>query len=250
MVIEGELLSRRTISGVPVCSGSPAACAAAIDDNVAQGSVRLCFVNSFTAYLLARSATYRARVRGFLLLNDGIGIDIVSLIKHGRRFGFNLNGTDFTPFYLRATRHKHRVYLLGARPGIAEKAAAALRKIAPAHDYVGTHDGYFSEARNKDLIADIKARHASLVLVALGNPRQETWIADNFEKTGARLAIGVGALFDFLAEAVPRAPLWVRRMKLEWLYRLLLEPGRLWKRYMLFTPLLIAQALAERAGVL
>jgi len=250
MAIEGELLARRIISGVSVSSGSPRDCVAAIDASVGQGAVRVGFVNSFTAYLSARSATYRGRLRSFLLLNDGIGVDLVSLIRYGARFPFNLNGTDFTPFYLAATSHRHRVYLLGGKPGIAENAAAALKRIAPAHDYVGARDGYFTEAQSQDVIADIAARRASLVLVAMGNPRQETWIAENLERTGARLGIGVGALFDFLAEAVPRAPLWVRRLRLEWLYRLLLEPGRLWKRYMLFTPLLIAQALAERAGVL
>jgi alpha-1,3-mannosyltransferase len=250
MALDGELLSRRSISGVSVCSGSPADCVAVIDAHVDRGPLRLGFVNSFTAYLLARSAVYRARVGDFMFLNDGVGVDIVSLIKHGRRFGFNLNGTDFTPDYLRATRHRYRIYLLGGRPGIAEKAATALKKTAPRHEYVGTRDGYFSEAQNADVLADIKARGASLVLVALGNPRQEMWIAGNLERTGARLAIGVGALLDFLAEAVPRAPLWVRRVRLEWLYRLLLEPGRLWKRYMLFTPLLIAHTLAERVGLL
>ena len=96
------------------------------------------------------------------------------------------------------------------------------------------------------MIADIRAKRADLVIVALGNPRQETWIAENLDMTGARLAIGVGALLDFLAGAVPRAPLWVRRLRLEWLYRMLLEPGRLWKRYVVFTPLLIVRALGER----
>src|ERR1700674_4690241 len=103
MAFDGELLSRRTISGVDVCSGSPADCVAAIDDSVSRGRLRLGFANSFTAYLLARSATYRARVRNFMLLNDGIGLDIVSLIKYGRRFGHNLHGTEFTTLYMRAT---------------------------------------------------------------------------------------------------------------------------------------------------
>jgi len=217
---------------------------------VGEGRVRLGYVNSFTAYLLARSAAYRASVRGFLLLNDGVGLDIVSLVRHGRRFPCNLNGTDFTPLYLRTTRHRYRIYLLGGRPGVAEKAAAALSAIAPRHDYVGARHGYFSEAENADVVADIRAKRADLVLVALGNPRQETWIAEHLDTTGARLAIGVGALLDFLAGAVPRAPLWVRRLRLEWLYRMLREPGRLWQRYVVFTPLLIAQALVERARTL
>ena len=249
MVIDGVHLSSRKISGVAVRCGPATDCVAAIDEDVARGSVCLGFVNTFTAYLLGKSHHYQKMLRDFVLLNDGIGLDLVSLIKYGERFGFNLNGTDFTPFYLKSTRHKYRIYLLGGRPGIAERAAAALRRIAPQHDYVGERHGYFAEAENAEIIADIKARRADLVLVALGNPRQEIWIADNIDAAGARLAIGVGALFDFLADAMPRAPLWMRRTKLEWLYRLSLEPKRLWKRYMVFTPALILQALAEKSGL-
>jgi alpha-1,3-mannosyltransferase len=249
MVIDGHHLSSRAISGVAVCCGPPTDCVAAIDDNVGRGSVRLGFVNTFTAYLLGKSDRLQSVLRDFVLLNDGIGLDLVSLIKYGERFGFNLNGTDFTPFYLKSTRHKYRIYLLGGRPGIAERAVTTLKRMAPQHDYVGERHGYFTEAENAEIVADIKARRADLVLVALGNPQQEIWIADNIDKAGARLAIGVGALFDFLADAIPRAPLWMRRAKLEWLYRLSLEPNRLWKRYMVFTPALIMQALAEKSGL-
>jgi alpha-1,3-mannosyltransferase len=248
MVIDGVRLSSRTISGVAICCGPPTDCVAAIDADVARGSVCLGFVNTFTAYLLGKSDHYQSVLRDFVLLNDGIGLDLVSLIKYGERFGFNLNGTDFTPFYLKSTRHTYRIFLLGGRPGIAERAAAALKKIAPQHDYVGERDGYFSDAENAEVVADIKARRANLVIVALGNPQQEIWIANNIDKVGASLAIGVGALFDFLADAIPRAPLWMRRAKLEWLYRLSLEPKRLWKRYMVFTPAIIMQALAEKSG--
>ncbi len=249
MAIDETHLSSRMISGVAISSGSPANCVAAIDEDLAHKSVCLAFVNSFTAYLLAKDHHFQSLLRKFTLLNDGVGLDVVSLIKYGERFGFNLNGTDFTPFYLRSTRHKHRIYLLGGRPGIAVRAANALRRIAPQHEYVGERDGYFAEAENAAVIADIKATGATVVIVALGNPQQEIWIADNLDQTGARLAIGVGALFDFLAEAVPRAPLWMRRIRLEWLYRLSLEPNRLWKRYMVFTPAIIIQALAERSGL-
>lgn len=250
IAFDGQQVSSRVISGVAVCSGSPSDCVQVIDDDVARGSVCLGFVNTFTAYLLGQDGPYRTALRNFVLLNDGVGLDIVSLIKYGRRFAFNLNGTDFTPYYLKSTRHSYRIYLLGGRPGVAERAAAALQRIAPQHDYVGVHDGYYPQAQNADVIADIRAKGANLVMVALGNPLQELWIADNIDKTGADMAIGVGALLDFLADEVPRAPVWVQRVKLEWLYRMALEPRRLWKRYMVFTPALILQALGERSGLL
>jgi alpha-1,3-mannosyltransferase len=243
-------VAERMICGVRISSGAPADCIAAIDDGVADHKVCLGFVNTFTAYLLRKSEPYRAVLGRFTLLNDGVGLDIVSLIKYGRRFGFNLNGTDFTPRYLRETRHRYRIYLLGGRPGIAAQAATVLQRMAPQHEYVGARDGYFPAEENEAVIADITASRASLVIVALGNPQQELWIANNIDKTGADLAIGVGALFDFLADAVPRAPLWMRRLKLEWLFRMAHEPRRLWKRYMIFTPTLILLELAEKTGFL
>ncbi len=249
MIERGDITSRM-ISGVAVCCGPPADCVAAIDEDVARGRVCLGYVNTFTAYLLAKHDSFRSVLEKFVLLNDGVGLDLVSLIKYGERFRFNLNGSDFTPFYLRSTRHKYRIYLLGGRPGIAERAAAAMKRIAPQHAYVGERHGYFDAAQGAEVVADIEAKGADVVIVALGNPRQELWIAENLNKTGARLAIGVGALFDFLADAVPRAPLWMQRCRLEWLHRLSLEPKRLWKRYIVFTPVLIAQALAERSGLL
>jgi alpha-1,3-mannosyltransferase len=243
-------VAERMICGVRISSGAPADCVAAIDDSVADHKVCLGFVNTFTAYLLRKSEPYRSILGRFTLLNDGVGLDIVSLIKYGQRFGFNLNGTDFTPLYLKETRHRYRIYLLGGHAGIAERAAIVLQRMAPQHDYVGARDGYFSVEQNDDVIADISARRASLVIVALGNPQQELWIANNIDKTGADLAIGVGALFDFLADAVPRAPAWMRRLRLEWLFRMAHEPRRLWKRYVIFTPTLIILELAEKTGFL
>ena len=113
MVIDGLHLSSRAISGVAVCCGPPTDCVAAIDDSVGRGSVRLGFVNTFTAYLLGKSDRLQSVLRDFVLLNDGIGLDLVSLIKYGERFGFNLNGTDFTPFYLKSTRHKFEIFSEG-----------------------------------------------------------------------------------------------------------------------------------------
>jgi alpha-1,3-mannosyltransferase len=151
---------------------------------------------------------------------------------------------------MRPTRHKYRIYLLGGKPGIAERAAVALKKIAPQHDYVGEHDGYFDEAQNADVIADIKAKRADLVIVALGNPLRRSGSPTTSTRSASTWRSVSGPCFDFLAEAIPRAPLWMRRAKLEWLYRLSLEPKRLWKRYIVITPALIMQALGEKSGLL
>jgi alpha-1,3-mannosyltransferase len=83
------------------------------------------------------------------------------------------------------------------------------------------------------------------VLVAMGNPRQEMWLAEILEATGCRLGFAVGALFDFLSGDIARAPLWVRSARLEWVYRLLREPKRLWRRYVLGNPIFLLRVLNQ-----
>lgn len=246
---DDEALVSRRFCGVDVRSGPPQRWVAELDDAQDRGRVSLGYVNTYTAFLLARDEGYRAALQSFVLLNDGIGLDLVGLIKYNQRFRYNLNGSDFTPLYLRDTRHRHRVYLLGGRPGVAERAAEALAGIAPQHEYVGAHHGFFNESDAGRIISDINASGASLVLVALGNPRQEMWIAEHVDKLDAKMAAGVGALFDFLAGHIARAPRWVQNLKLEWLFRLAKEPRRLWKRYIVYTPVIMVRAVKERSGV-
>lgn len=205
------------------------------------------YVNTHTAYLLARDEAYRSLCRQFTLLNDGIGLSILSLIKYGRFFEFNLNGSDFTPLFLRATRHRFRIFLLGGKPGVAKRAAIALKRIAPQHKYVGTHRGHLNEREEREVLGLIKAARANLVVVGFGNPDQEVWMAKYARELDASLVIGVGALLDFLAGRIPRAPGWMQRVKLEWMHRLVLEPKRLWRRYIVYTPVLLVQALIERS---
>lgn len=246
MIVDNGL-SKRIISGVPVCCGAPEQWVVAIDDEVARRSVCLGYVNTHTAYLLEQNSAYRSLLQNFILLNDGVGLDIISLIKYGKTFEFNLNGSDFTPLYLQKTRYSFRVFVLGGKPGVAERAANALKEMAPQHEYVGAHRGHLTEPEEKEVATLIKATRANLVIVGFGNPDQEIWMGKYFADVNANLAIGVGALLDFLAGSVPRAPDWMQRSRLEWLHRLALEPRRMWKRYMWFTPKLIFNALTERS---
>ena len=97
-----------------------------------------------------------------------------------------------------------------------------------------------------EVIAMIKASRADIVLVAMGNPRQERWLAENLRSTGARLGFAVGALFDFASGNARRAPAWMRSARLEWLYRLTQEPRRLCGRYLVGNPLFVLRVLAQR----
>jgi len=241
---------RWDILGIPVIAGCADDVVAELDQRLAEGEhIKLAYLNAHSSNLAATHATFRAALGGFTILNDGVGLDIAARVLNGERFPENLNGTDFTLHFLSQTRHRFRVYLLGARPGIAESAAIALREGLPQHTIAGTHHGYFSEDDAPLVAAEIKESGADIVLVALGNPAQELWIARHFDATGCRLAIGVGALLDFVAGRVPRAPLWLRKLRLEWLFRVALEPRRLWRRYLLGNPIFLARVAIARLAL-
>lgn len=167
-----------------------------------------------------------------LIINDGVGLDIAGLLIHGKKFPENLNGTDYLPQLFQALNTQLNVFLFGGKPEIAERAAVNLEK-----DYaikvVGTCDGYQQGDDKDKLLEQINLSGANMVLVAMGNPLQEQWILDNIARTSAILFIGVGAFLDFMAGDKPRAPLWIRRLRMEWFYRLSLEPARLLRRYTL-----------------
>lgn len=164
-----------------------------------------------------------------LIVNDGIAMDMAARLLHGERFRENLNGTDFCPAFLSSLSRPHRLFLVGGQPHVAERAARVIRE-RYGHNVVGCADG-FGQLRDPELPARINASGAEIVLVALGNPRQEAWIKEHHSHLDAKLVIGVGALLDFLSGNVRRAPGWIRRIRCEWLYRLALEPKRLLKRY-------------------
>ncbi len=165
-----------------------------------------------------------------LIVNDGIGVDLASWMLHGERFAENLNGTDFTPRLLRSLDRPTRVFLCGARPEAVAATAAAWRDM-PNVRIVGTADGYDGMADGEALLRRLREAAPDILLVALGDPRQARWIVSERGRHGVPLVVAVGALFDFVSGRVPRAPAWVRRLRLEWLYRLGQEPRRLIRRY-------------------
>lgn len=189
------------------------------------------FCNAHTAKLAFDQPAFATTLGGMLVLNDGVGIDLAARALGYGRFPDNLNGTDFVPAFLRDCPRPLNLFLLGAKADVLRRAEAAIAERYPRHRIVGVHDGYFADV-DLAVIADaIAAREPDMVLCAMGNPRQEMVIAALAERRAARVLVGVGALFDFLADAVPRAPLWVRRLRMEFLYRLAQEPRRLGRRY-------------------
>jgi N-acetylglucosaminyldiphosphoundecaprenol N-acetyl-beta-D-mannosaminyltransferase len=126
-----------------------------------------------------------------------------------------------------AAQEGRSVYFLGAAPGVAQAAAENLRERLPALQVAGCHDGYFDEAEEQRIVSDIQAQQPGLLLVALGIPRQEKWIKAHLESLGVPVCIGIGGSLDVISGHKQRAPQWMQRCGLEWLYRTAKEPSRL-----------------------
>lgn len=169
--------------------------------------------------------------RADLVLNDGLGLEIAGRTLK-KPFPENLCGTDFLPLVLeRAGKLKKSVYLLGGQPGIVEACGERLAREIPGIRLAGMESGFF---KNEARVADsIRAASPDLLLVGMGVPIQEKLIDRWAAELPVRLAIGVGAFLDFYSGSVPRAPLWIRRRRMEWLFRLVREPRRLWRRYLI-----------------
>ncbi len=203
-------------------------------------------LNANGANFAANDRHYRAILKRFDVLADGIGVDIASRLLYGSAFPANLNGTDFLPVLLKKLDGPLKIGLLGAAPGVASRAMDELAHFAPQHFYRTLGDGYGGKRNEAEILAKLVHQPVDILLVALGNPRQEMWIADHITIAHATVPIGVGAFFDFMAGNVPRAPQWIIDMRAEWLFRLVQEPGRLWRRYVLGNPVFLARVFAQK----
>lgn len=195
-----------------------------------RGVHQVVLANAHTMNCAYVDPSYRSALqRASLVLRDGVGLEVAGALS-GRAMRHNFVGTDFVPYLLQQLADSEvRVFLYGAEPGVAHAAASALGARHSGIRVVGFRHGY----ENGDgTVAQIRAARPDVLLVALGNPHQERWIADHLDALGVPVAIGVGALFDYLAGRVPRAPCWMRRMRGEWIFRLVVEPRRLWRRYL------------------
>lgn len=211
-----------------------------LDDRFVDGApATVVFANAHTLNNTFHNQEARAALHNSIVFNDGIGVNLASRLLFGKWFPENLNGTDFMPDYLRHTKHPLRIFFLGAKPGVAERAARQLMSVNAQHRIAGCHHGYFDEADGARVADEIRRSGANVLLIAMGDPMQELWLKKHFEQTGCRFGFAVGGLFDFMAHEVPRAPQWVQALCMEWLYRMLQEPRRLWRRYLVEMPVFL-----------
>ena len=208
---------------------------------------QVCFVNADCANIACRDDEYLAVLqRSDLTFADGIGVRLAGRLL-GLQVKQNVNGTDLFPILCGALALTGRkVFLLGAKPGVAEGVRDWINRNHPGLGVAGCHHGYFSPREEGAVIRKIADSGADLLLVAFGAPRQDKWISRHLGQTGAKMGIGVGGLFDFYSGSTPRAPMWMREMGLEWLYRFCREPGRLWERNLVGNTQFLRRVLRER----
>ena len=126
-----------------------------------------------------------------------------------------------------APAKKRRIFFFGSAPGVAEKAKLKAEKDYPGIQIVGTRNGFFTDEDTDEIISQIKKAKPDLLLAALGVPKQEKWLHAHIQELGCPLSIGVGGTFDVMAGVMKRAPLWMQKAKLEWLFRGMLQPKRI-----------------------
>ena len=177
-----------------------------------------------------------------LVLPDGVGVTYAAKIL-GRPLKGRVPGIDFASGLMAwMAGAGARLFLLGAKPGVAERAAANLAAQYPGLTVCGTHDGYFQE--DGPVAEAVRAARADVCFVCRGAPKQERWMAKNGPATGARLMVGLGGALDVYAGVVERAPAFFQRAGLEWFYRLMKEPRRIGRMARL--PLVLLDAVGER----
>jgi len=214
---------------------------------LAGDTAQVSFVNADCANIAFERPDYRKVLqRSRLVLADGIGVRLAGKLLN-QNIRENVNGTDLLPFLCASMeREGLRLYLLGGRPGVPEAAVNRLEKEYPNLNICGSHHGYFSEREQPAMIEEIARANVDVLLVAFGVPKQETWISSHQEELGAKVCVGVGGLLDFYSGRIPRAPDWMRELGMEWVYRFIQEPRRMWRRYLVGNVVFLLRVLRER----
>jgi len=239
--------SWKDILGIPVANIDLAAAIRLLRGFVVEKRfTKICFLNAHNANVACSDPEFAEALHDFLVLSDGIGVDIAAKMLYGEPFPANLNGTDFIPALLAAEPRPLTIGLLGAKRANAEAAAAKFSAFAPRHSFVVIHDGFFSPEQAPLILERIEVLRPDILLVAMGVPRQEFWIAKNITPRHCTLPMAVGALLDFVSGAIPRAPTWMRQLRLEWVFRLIVEPSRLWRRYILGNPVFLSRVIRQK----
>jgi len=230
--IQSQTNSRQYILGIPIDPATFDSMLDSIAGWIVDGSRtrQICTVSPEFIMIAQESPDFmRVLQQADLCVADGVGL-LFAARYLGRSLPERVTGSDGVPrIAQRAAREGWSLFLLGAAPGVAEQAATRLVEQHPGLQIAGTYAGSPAPEEEDAIVERVNTSGADILLVAYGAPRQDEWIARNRERLTASVAIGVGGTFDFIAGIVPRAPRWMRRLALEWLFRLIQQPWR-WRR--------------------
>lgn len=223
-----------------------------IDDGVrAKAHVVVAYVNVQAINLAQEDPAFRE----FLNSSGAVFCDGFGVVAGARLLGHRLPERMTPPDWIwelaeRAEVRGWRLFLLGARPTVAERAGCILRSRFPALRIVGTEHGYFGKRRddpdNRRIVTAINAAKPDILVVGFGMPLQELWLQENWPELRVNVALPTGALLDYVSGQVRRGPPWMTQHGLEWLARLVIEPRRLWRRYLIGNPRFLWAVLRER----
>lgn len=243
---------RVNVAGIEVDNLTEADTVAAIAQMVEAGGPHyLCVVNAAKTVAASRDAKLREALRRATLVTaDGMSV-VWAARWLGQGLKERVTGIDlFARLIAEAALRGWSVFFFGAREEAVRGVVERFTREHPGLRVAGWRHGYFEPAESDAISDRIRRSGANVLFVAMGSPAQEYWIVENLERTGVGFAMGVGGSFDHLSGRQQRAPRWMQRAGLEWLHRLLREPRRLWRRYLVgnaqFIRLVIRQLRSTR----
>ena len=191
-------------------------------------------INALKVNLMRKDEELRKIVNECPLINaDGASILLAArLLKvpvKERVTGFDL----FVRLVEEAADKHYKIYLFGAREEVVKKVKSNLEEKYPSLQIAGYRNGYFTEADEPEIVRDMAESGADMMFVAFSSPKKEYWIRKYLKQLNIPFVMGVGGSFDVIAGTTKRAPIWMQKCCMEWFYRFIQEPGRLWKRYLI-----------------
>lgn len=207
----------------------------------------LYYVNAHCLNVAVRNDRYRRILKeASMVYSGGLGPVLASKILNQPLIE-RTPTPDFIGKVLSAASKKGwLVYFLGTNESSLKMAVGKIKVKFPKLEICGYHHGYFNKTENSRIISEINTLKPTFVLVGMGTPKQELWMAENAGKLNVKAVWAVGAMFDVISGTLPRAPVFLQKMGLEWFFRLLQEPGRLWRRYLIGNAMFVLYVLSEK----
>lgn len=238
--------------GIPVDRVTMAAVDEWIEACIASGEPHQIITANLDFIAIRRKRPSFAQViqQADLVVCDGKPLQWAAQLR-GCAIPARVTGMDLVLHAALLSAHKgYRIFLLGAAPGVAQRAAQEIEQMFPGVVIAGVYtppNGTFSDDDNARMLEAIRMAHPDVLFVALGAPRQDEWIATHLDTLGVPVCAGIGGVFDMLAGTIRRAPAWIQNAGMEWAFRLAQEPGRLWQRYLVNDLPIFARLLSEQA---